>query len=160
MLIFLIIYYIACWKLFIKMKLFGWECLLPVYSDYLVCKKGNVNKKIIIIYLIVKSILVFLGIIYLIYIFLFLVIGPILQFLVLSGSFNSINWSVFLTELIAFGILCFFYMIMRCYVYYKLFLMFVDDRKNAIILGIFNFIGVMILGFDNSVYVENKNVMK
>ena len=150
--LFLILYYIAYWKLFIKMNYSGWECLIPIYNEYLLCKKININKIFIIIYLVIKSIVIFLFIIYFLFLIFFLIAAIFIQLFVLGGFFTNIIWSYFLVGIIILGILFTIYSIMRTYIIYKTSLMFGKNNMTSIIFGIFNYIGVVILGFDESSY--------
>ena len=135
--LFLIFYYIAYWKLFIKMFYSGWECLIPIYNEYLLCKKININK---------------IFIIYFLFLIFFLIAAIFIQLFVLGGFFTNIIWSYFLVGIIILGILFTIYSIMRTYIIYKTSLMFGKNKMTSIIFGIFNYIGVVILGFDESSY--------
>lgn len=155
MFLLLVIYYIAYWKLFVKLKFSGWKCLLPVYNNYLLCKKLEINKIIIIIYLIINVIYVFLTILYLILFLILFVFVPFLQLFVLSGSFQIIDWENFVLWIIMYGIIIIIYKFIRCYVFCELGLKLKKSKMCSIILGLFNFVGVIVWGFDNSIYENN-----
>lgn len=155
MILLIIFYYVGYWKLFKKMNNKGWECLLLVYNEYLLCKKININKILMIVYLIVNSLVVFFTILYLILFLILLVLVPFLQLFVLSNSFQLIEWDSLLLGLYIYGIILVIYKLIRCYVFYELGLKFNKSKICSIVFGVFNLIGVIILGFDNSIYENN-----
>lgn len=152
--IFLIIYYISKYKLYQKLGYNGYECFIPVYDQYLLCKKIDISNIFMFIYLVISFIVEIFNILINLYIFLFIMMVPILQLFMVVGFIDMLNFNGLFLELCLYSILLGIYMIMRFIIYYKVSLNFNNKFVKSIFLGIFNFIGVIVIGFDNSKYVE------
>lgn len=157
MILLLLFYYIGYWKLFDKMNIKCWKCLLPVYNEYLLCKDIDADKRFMLIYLFVSGIITLINFIYLflsLIIVLFMMILPFLFMFILSKKLWMISFDGFIPIMIIYVIFFLIYSIMRIYVVYKLSLKFGNSKIKSTILGIFNFIGIYVLGFGNLVYVD------
>lgn len=141
-LLFLIVYHICLWKLFGKMGISKWKSLFPIYNEYLLCKKVNISKKIMIGYLIVEGLRLVNRIIWFIYILL-----------LYSSRFIAYTILWMLESYISFGILLMFFVIltilfisMRGYVFYKISISFRKKQMTSILWIVFGIItGLYIL---------------
>lgn len=158
MFLLLLLYYFSYWKLFVKLDIGGYGYLVPVYNEYLLCKKLKMDNRFTLMYLFISLVISIINGIYMILSIMVVLCMTILPFLltfILSGKIGDIRLDSFNMMMIIYVLFFLIYSIMRIGIVYKLSLNFGKSKIWAIILGIFNFIGIFVLGFSDLEYKDN-----
>ena len=167
--IYYILYCVSYYELFKKMGLIGWKSLIPVYSEYLLYKRNDEYKKFgklcffINLFLLIIITLCFIALFLIIFMIVMLFGFVLATFLIAlmfeetKDLFNCLfNAIPFVLMILSIGL--FLFSIVRSYMFYKISLRFGKNNRTATIFGIFNFIGVIILGFDKSTYIDKNKI--
>lgn len=151
-LLFLLIFYIAKYKVFKKMGEKGWKALIPIYSEIVLFKKLKINMGFTIAYIGLKLIDVIITIIW----FIFVIVGVLAIVSIIFYSFHDNIFDIadkIIDTTIYVDILVY---LIQIYVGYVLALKFGKDKNTAIILGIINPIEMIMFGYGNYKYIGEK----
>lgn len=134
---------IGCYKVFEKAKIEGWKAIIPIYREYIIFTNlAKLPKKFFIGYVVsfVAMIILAFG----------------------GGFCIGLNTALDLGILNIIGFLMIIIMIpcmlvaqvLLAYAYYKVFKKFGKENAISILFAIFAFIGFLVVGFDNSVFMD------
>lgn len=149
---FSIVFLISRYKIFKKINEKGWKAFIPIYSDLVLCKKIKVNFVFVLL-----KVLIVLAIIGFLVIFLaYLGFGLICLFLIVFAK-SGVMWiekSGQIYEIISYLEIVSY--IINIYICYMLAKAFGHNNKSSLLYGIFNPIGVLMLGFNkDKLVLEN-----
>lgn len=134
---------LGTWKIFEKVGIEGWKALIPFYREYLLFDLAKQKK---------SSFWIYIGSQIGLFISSFGMGFTVGIGIVSSSTIFAIIGLFFLLVMLISVIVMLVYLIRT---YYKLFLLFEKEKGLACVLAIFSNIGLLITGFDHSVYQGN-----
>ena len=140
----LVLTILGSWKIFEKAGIEGWKALIPVYREYLIFDLAKEKK---------SNFWIYIGS----YVALFVSAVGMGFFVALGAGLHNdglvlVGIGFLALMLVSLG----FMVVYLVRAHYKLFMLFGKEKGMAILFAIFSNIGLLITGFDSSVYEGNK----
>ena len=141
----LVLTILGTWKIFEKTGIEEWKALVPFYREYLIFDLAKEKK---------ANFWIYIGSFIAVFISLFVMMAFIIFGLAMNNESLVIIGLLFITIMLASFVVMIVYLVRA---YYKLFILFGKEKGISLVLAIFYNIGLLIVGFDSSVYNGDNN---